>query len=64
MFNNILPAGNNLYTIVEYNNKIKIHYYKDVLPCFQKTGEYINFISPLINKTYRKLAYFKSNKVG
>ena len=61
LFNNCLSAGNDLFTIIETSQGMTIHFYKNVLPNLE-VGDYVNFIAPLRSPSYKKMAYFISNK--
>ncbi len=60
----MIPAGNNVYTIVYNGVQPLIHSYKNVLPLEEEAGENMAFISPMLNYTYRKMIYFITNKKG
>jgi hypothetical protein len=47
--NDMIPSGNNLYTIAKSGTQSKIIYYTDVLPLSKAKGDQLLFTSPLIN---------------
>lgn len=58
----MIPAGNDLYTIIHNGEKSMIHTYKNVIPSLPHSGNTIAFYSPLLNIVYRKMIYFVTNK--
>ncbi|CDW77734.1 wd-40 repeat protein [Stylonychia lemnae] len=59
----LIPAGNELYKIVENGGKNAIHHFKNVIPMLPSSGNQLAFYSPLMNTDYRKMIYFVTNKV-
>lgn len=58
----MIPAGNDLYTIVHNGERPLIHHYKNVIPTMPNSGNTIAFYSPLLNIVYRRMIYFVTNK--
>eukprot|EP00347_Sterkiella_histriomuscorum_P005811 403355181 len=59
---NMIPSCNDLYTIIQNEDKAVIHHYKTIIPCLPHSGNIIAFYSPQMNIVYRKMLYFVTNK--
>lgn len=60
--NNMIPCGNDMYSVVYNGDRTFIHTYKNVIGVAPQSGSTITFTSPFMNFTYRKMIYFLVNK--
>lgn len=56
MANGILMMGNKAYEIYSKDKELKYNMYEDILPL--QPGEFVQFMSPVVSRAYRKIAYF------
>ncbi len=58
----MIPAGNEIYSIVTYDEEIYIHHFENVISISTKSGGQVTFTSPMMNISFRKMIYFITNK--